>query len=562
MRTLAFLILLSTFSLGQGPPVPRFEDVSKQAGLTVPNIAEPEQHYVIESTNGGVGFIDCDNDGKLDIVTTNSSTVDHFLKNGGDLMLTLYHQDADLKFSDITLSAGLTKKGWSMSVSVMDFDNDGLQDLYVAGFGGNVLYRNLGHCKFEDITEKAGLRVGGFSVGTAWADFDRDGFVDVFVPRYLDTDLTKLPKPDAMDKNCEYQGISMECARRGHTGSSDFLFRNRGDGTFEDVSKKAGVDNSARFLGMQAAWADYDNDGWPDLYVTNDGGPNYLFHNKHDGTFEDVGLFSGAALSLEGQERGSMGIDFADIDHDGRLDIFVTNFDGEASELYWNQGDRGFTDLNWTSGIGHVTAPYVGWGTGFLDFDNDGWADIFIANGHVFPQMENVKSGPGYRQPILLFRNRHNRTFEDVSALAGLDKLPLMAHRGVAFGDVNNDGKTDILILNAGAPPTLLINRTESDNHAVLFKLVGSKSNRAAIGTRVTVTTDGMRQFNEVRSGNSYCSQSDLRLHFGLGKTAKIATVEVSWPSGAKETYKDLPADMIYTIVEDKGVTEKLPFTK
>jgi len=562
MRTPLFLILLPLSCLAQGPPVPRFEDVSKQAGLTVPNIAEPEQHYVIESTNGGVGFIDCDNDGKLDIVTTNSSTVDHYLKSGGDLLVTLYHQEADLKFSDITMAAGLTKKGWSMSVTVMDFDNDGWQDLYVAGFGGNVLYRNLGHCKFQDVTEKAGLRVGGFSVGAAWADYDRDGFVDVFVPRYLDTDLTKLPKPDALDKNCEYQGISMECARRGHTGESDFLYRNRGDGTFEDVSKKAGVDNAARYLGMQSAWADYDNDGWPDLYVSNDGGPNYLFHNKHDGTFEDVGLFSGASLSLEGQERGSMGIDFADIDHDGRLDIFLTNFDGEASELYWNQGDRGFTDLNWASGIGHVSAPYVGWGTGFLDFDNDGWDDIFIANGHVFPQMENVKSGAGYRQPMLLFRNNHNRTFEDVSDLAGLDKLPLMAHRGVAFGDVNNDGKTDILVLNAGAPPTLLINRTENGNHAVLFKLVGSKSNRAAIGARITLTAEGVRQLNEVRSGNSYCSQSDLRLHFGLGKAARMATVEVAWPSGAKEAYKDLPADMIYTIVEGKGVTDKLPFTK
>lgn len=560
MRTLLFLTLIAASAVAQGPPLLRFEDVSKQAGLTVANISEPEQHYIIESTNGGLGFIDCDNDGKLDIVTTNSSTVDHYLNKGGDLLVTLYHQDSDLKFTDITIPAGLTKKGWSMGVTVMDFDNDGWQDLYVSGFGGNVLYRNLGNCKFEDVTEKAGLRVGGFSVGSAWADYDRDGFVDLFVPRYLDTDVTKLPKPDSLDKNCEYQGISMECARRGHTGESDFLFHNRGDGTFEDVSKKAGVDNASRFLGMQAAWADYDNDGWPDLYVSNDGGPNYLYHNKHDGTFEDVGLYSGTALSLEGQERGSMGIDFADIDHDGRLDIFVTNFVGEASELYWNQGERGFTDINWASGIGRVSAPYVGWGNGFLDVDNDGWADIVIANGHVFPQMEKVKSGAGYRQPLLLFRNKGNRTFEDATALAGLDRLPLSAHRGVAFGDVNNDGKVDILVLNAGAPPTLLINRSETGNHAVLFKLIGSKSNRAAIGARVTIEAGGMRQFNEVRSGSSYCSQNDLRLHFGLGKEAKIADVEVSWPSGKKDVFKNVAADSIYTIVEDKGITQQVPF--
>ncbi len=561
MRILVLFSLLSLGCLAQGPPTPRFEDVSQQAGLTVPNIAEPEQHYIIESTSGGVGFIDCDNDGKLDVVTVNSSTVDRY-RNGGDLMVTLYHQDAGLKFTDITLAAGLTRKGWGMGISVADFDNDGWQDLYVTGYGGNVLYRNLGNCKFEDVTEKAGLRAGGYSTGAAWGDFDRDGYVDLFVPRYLSMDLNKLPKPDSVDKLCDFQGISMECARRGHTGESDFLFRNRGDGTFEDVSKKAGVDDPGHYLGMQGIWADYDNDGWPDLYVTNDGGPNYLYHNKHDGTFEDVGLYSGAALSLEGQERGSMGVDFGDLDHDGRLDIFVTNFAGEGNALYWNQGERGFTDISWPSGIARPSASYVGWGTAFFDMDNDGWLDLLVANGHVFPQMDNVKGSAPYRQPLELFRNSRNRTFENVTALAGLDKLVPASRRGAAFGDVNNDGKVDILLLNVGAPPTLLINRTQTDNHAVLFRLVGTKSNRAAIGARVTVTTGSFAQFSEVRSGSSYCSQNDLRLHFGLGKDAEISSTEVAWPSGKTETYKDLPADFIYTIVEGKGVTEKMPFAK
>jgi len=559
MRTSVLFFLLTIGCVAQGPPVPRFEDISKQAGLTVPNIAEAEQHYIIESTSGGVGFIDCDNDGKLDIVTINSSTVDRYRK-GGDLMVTLYHQDADLKFTDITQSAGLTRKGWGMGVAVADFDNDGWQDLYVTSYGGNVLYRNLGNCKFEDVTDKAGLRVGGYSTGAAWGDFDRDGYVDLFVPRYLSMEMDKLPAPDAVDKLCSFQGVSMECARRGHTGESDFLFRNRGDGTFEDVSKKAGVDDPGHYLGMQGIWADYDNDGWPDLYVTNDGGPNFLYHNKHDGTFEDVGLYSGAALSLEGQERGSMGVDFGDIDHDGRLDIVVTNFSGEAIALYYNQGDRGFTDISWPSGIARPSVNYVGWGTSFFDFDNDGWLDLFVANGHVFPQMDNVKGSAPYRQPVLLFRNNRNRTFDDVTTLAGLDKLPAASRRGVAFGDVNNDGKVDILLLNVGGPPTLLINRTQSDNHAVLFKLAGSKSNRAAIGARVTVTAGGVKQFSEVKSGSSYCSQNDLRLHFGLGKDTTIASVEVAWPSGKKETYKDLAADFIYTIVEDKGVTARTPF--
>jgi len=558
MRILPLGLLFSISCLGQGPPPPRFEDVSKKAGLTVSHIAEPEQHYIVESTSGGVGFIDCDNDGKLDIVMVNSSTVDRYRK-GGDLMVTLYHQGGDLHFTDITQAAGLTRKGWGMGVAVADFDNDGWQDLYVTGFGGNVLYRNLGNCKFEDVTEKAGVRVGGYSTGAAWGDYDRDGYVDLFVPRYLSFDLDKLPKPDSVDKLCDFQGISMECARRGHTGESDLLFRNRGDGTFEDVSKKAGVDDPGHYLGMQAIWADYDNDGWPDLYVTNDGGPNYLYRNKHDGTFEDVGPFSGAALSLEGQERGSMGVDFGDSDHDGRLDILVTNFAAEGSALYWNQGDRGFPDLSWPAGLARSTLPYVGWGAAFFDVDDDGWLDILVANGHVFPQMDNVKASAPYRQPVQLFRNNRNRTFEDVSVLAGLDKLPPASRRGAAFGDVNNDGKVDVLLLNVGQPPTLLINRTQNQNHAVLFHLVGTKSNKAAIGARVTVTAGNVVQFSEVRSGSSYCSQNDLRLHFGLG-TETTMTAEVSWPSGKKETYKELAADFIYTILEDKGITEKAPF--
>lgn len=560
MRILVLLGVLIIRGVAQGPPVPRFEDVSKQAGLTVPNIAEPEQHYIVESTSGGVGFIDCDNDGKLDILTINSSTVDRY-RQGGDLMITLYHQDADLKFTDVTQKAGLTRKGWSMGVAVADFDNDGWQDIYVTGYGGNVLYRNLGNCKFEDVTDKAGVRAGGYSTGAAWGDYDRDGRVDLFVPRYLSVDLNKLPPPESVDKLCNFQGISMECARRGHNGESDLLFHNRGDGTFEEVSKKAGVDDPGHYLGMQGLWADYDNDGWPDLYVTNDGGPNYLYRNKHDGTFEDVGLFSGAALSATGQERGSMGVDFGDFDHDGRLDIFVTNFAGEANALYWNQGDNGFSDVSWSSGIARPSANFVGWGTSFFDMDNDGWSDLLIANGHVFPQMDNMKGSAPYRQPLLLFRNNHDRTFDDVTSLSGLDKLPVASRRGAAFGDVNNDGKIDVLLLNVGGPPTLLINRTESANHAAVFRLIGTKSNRSAIGARVIVHSGNTNQLAEIRSGSSYCSQNDLRLHFGLGLATAMTSVEISWPSGKKDTFKDLPGDLIYTIDEDAGITARTPFT-
>jgi len=560
LRASVLLTVLALCGFAQTPPQPppAFEDVSKSAGLTAPNLAQPGNRYVIESTSGGVGFIDCDNDGRLDIVTVNGSSVDRY-RQGGDLMVTLYRQTGDLKFTDITQAAGLKRKGYGMGVSVVDFDNDGWQDLYVTGYGGNVLYRNLGDCKFEDVTDKAGVRLGGYSTGAAWGDYDRDGFVDLFVPRYLHVDIDKLTKYDS--KLCDFRGVTMECARRGHTGESDFLLRNRGNGTFEDVSKKAGVDDPGHYLGMQGIWADYDNDGWPDLYVTNDGGPNYLYHNKHDGTFEEVGLQSGAALSLEGDERAGMGVDFGDFDRDGRLDIFVTNFTGESNALFWNQGEKGFTDIAASAGLAHPSFLPVGWGTAFFDMDNDGWLDLIVANGHVYPQMDLIEGGPPFREPLLLFRNKQNRTFEDVTAASGLDKLPAASRRGLAIGDVNNDGKLDVLLLNIGEPPTLLINRSRNDNHAVIFRLVGSKSNRAAIGARVTLTAGGAKQIREVRSGSSYLSQNDLRLHFGLGAEASISSVQILWPSGKEETYKDVPSDFIYTIVEGSGITDRSPFT-
>jgi len=540
---------------------PHFRDVARQSGLTVSHISG-EKRYILESMSGGVGLFDCDNDGKLDVVVVNGSTVDRF-RQGGDPLVTLYHQDADMHFTDITQQAGLTRKGWGMGVAVADFDNDGRLDLFVTGYGGTALYHNLGNCKFEDVTERAGVKVDGFTTGAAWADYDRDGHVDLFVARYVHVDINKLPEPGSDQHNCRYKGLLVQCGPWGMEGETDFLFHNRGDGTFEDVSKKAGVNDPGKRFGMGAVWGDYDNDGWPDLYVANDAGPNFLYHNKHDGTFEEAGLLSGVSLSGEGQELGSMGVDFGDVDHDGLLDITVTNFAEQEDDLYHNEGPtQGFVDLGWSSKMSQAVYPFVKWGTGLVDFDNDGWLDVFVASGHVYPQVDTiVHNSSGYRQPMFLFRNKGNRTFEDITGATGLSSAPLACRRGAAFGDVRNDGNIDILVLNVGEPPSLFVQDVPSPRHRVLFRLIGTRSNRAAIGARVTISSGGMTQFNEVRGGGSYLSQNDLRLHFGLGESKIMDTVKISWPSGSVEMLRNIAADAIYTITEGQGIThtQQLP---
>src|ERR1700756_683860 len=416
------------------PPLPQFKDVAKEAGLTVSHISTPEKKYIVESTSGGAGLIDCDNDGKLDIITVNGSTIDRF-RRGGDPMITLYHQEPDFKFSDVTKTAGLARKGWGMGVAVADYDNDGLPDIYVTGYGGNALYHNLGNCKFEDVTEKAGVAAGGFSTGAAWADYDKDGYVDLFVARYVHFDKDKLPTFGSDEKNCRFKGILVQCGPWGMIGESDFLFHNRGDGTFEEVSKKAGVDDPNRYYGLGVVWGDYDNDGWPDLYVANDAGPNYLYRNKHDGTFEEVGALSGIALSGDGLEQGSMGVDWGDYLHEGRLSMIVTNFVEQGTTFYHNLDKENFADVSVRAKLMKPTYPYVSWGTAFFDMDNDGWLDLFIANGHVYPQVDTIPGGTPYRQPMLLFRNHRDGTFDDVSQ--ALAQLPVKSRRGAAFGDIN-----------------------------------------------------------------------------------------------------------------------------
>ena len=546
---LTLFLLLSSAAFGQSAPI-HFHNANQEAGLPMPGSTQPEMKYIVQQMAGGVALFDCDNDGKLDIAVVTPSTIPSY-RAGGDLMVALYHRDSGFKFTDVTKPAGLTRKGWGMGLAVADYDNDGLPDLYVTGYGGNALYHNLGNCKFEDVTERAGVAGGGFSTGAAWGDYDRDGHVDIFVSRYIHTDVATLG-----DIKTSYKGLIVE-APWGMSGESDLLFRNRGDGTFEEVSKKAGVSDPEGRLGLGVVWGDYDNDGWLDIFVANDTEPSYLYRNKHDGTFEDQALLSGAAVSAEGKALGSMGVDFGDFDRDGRLDITVSTFAYEADNLFHNTGNE-FNDITWAANIGQPTFRWVKWGTGFVDFDNDGLQDKLVACGHVYTAIDKLLAEPGFREPMLLLRNAGGMKFDDISSASGINDEPLQSRRGVAFGDLNNDGSVDAVVFNVNGPPSILINDNKNPNHRVIFKLVGTTSNRAAIGARVTITAGGVTQLREVTAGNSYISQSDLRLHFGLGKEDRIEKIEIRWPNGKTEGLKDIAADAIYTVVEGAGIRETL----
>jgi hypothetical protein len=537
----------------------RFRDVAAQAGLTTIPRSRSDRRYVLETMGGGgIALFDCDNDGKLDIVVVNDSTIEQYLE-GGDLMVTLYHQDANsavLHFTDVTKSSGLTSKGWGMGIAAGDFDNDGLPDLYVTGYGHNVLYRNLGGCKFEKVTEKAGVSAGGFSTGAAWADYDRDGFVDLFVARYVRTDAHHLPDPN---QSFGYKGVLVELPDKME-GETDLLFRNRGDGTFENVSEQAGVNDPHKLHGMGVVWGDYDADGWPDLFVTNDSGWNFLYHNRQNGTFEEVGIPSGTGLGPFGQNYGNMAADFADFDHDGRLDLFVARFGNQPASLYWNRGSQ-FVDIADQAGIAKATFSPVKWGTGLGDFDNDGWPDIFLVNGNFSSLMDALPNEAPYAEPIQLFRNLGNHSFQEIANASGLNDLPLQSRRGTAFGDINNDGNLDVVVFNANGPPSLFLNETANKNHRVLFRLAGTKSNRAAIGARVTVITKSMTQISEVRGGGSYNSTNDPRLHFGLGGDGVMSEIQVRWPSGLMQRFTDVTGDAIYEIKEGEGIKKVAQLT-
>ncbi len=536
----------------------RFRDISQEAGLTtVPQTTAAREYILDTMSGGGVALLDCNNDGRLDIAVVNDSSIARY-KAGGDLMVTLYKQDGKpgtIHFSDVTRSSGLLTKGYATGIAVADFDNDGLPDLYVTGYGHNVLYHNLGDCRFEDVTRKAGLEVGGFSTGAAWADYDRDGHVDLFVARYIKTDAFHLPPATSF----AYKGVLVQLPD-SMEGESDFLFRNRGDGTFEDVSAKAGVNDPQKLHGMGVAWGDFDGDGWPDLFVTNDGGYNFLYHNLKNGTFEDLGFMSGTAAGDNGQIYGNMAADFGDIDHDGKLDLFVTRYGNQPASLYWNRGNGDFVDIAPRTGIAGKTFTPIKWGGGFGDFDNDGWEDILMVSGNFSSLLGALPTEPPFEEPIQLYHNEGNLAFREIADQAGLNDGTMHSRRGTAFGDINNDGNLDVVVFNVGAPPSLFLNETQNGNHRALIHLIGVKSNRMAIGARVTVTTAAATQTEEVRAGSSYLSTSDFRLHFGLGTDDVMKTIRIQWPSGVVQEFHDVKADALYEVKEGQGIRKIISF--
>lgn len=541
-----------------GAPVV-FADVTKQAGLDKfhHRSGSPEKTTIIETPGSGVAVLDYDNDGWLDIYLVNGSTVGALKGREPSPRAMLLHNNHDGTFTDVTDKAGVANERWGFGVAVGDYDNDGWPDIYVANFGKNRLYHNNHDGTFTDVAEKSGVSCGGWSTGPTWGDYDRDGRLDLFVPGYVHYDVDHPPGSPASEvpaASCQFRGVQVFCGPRGLRGEADHLFHNNGDGTFTDVSVKAGVSDPNGYYGLASVFVDVDDDDWPDLAVANDSVPSFLYRNRHNGTFEDVSYVSGFAVSGEGREQASMGIAVGDYNRDGRVDLAVTTFSDDYKTLFRNEGDAQFSDATAQADLLEPTIPFLGWGTGFLDFDNDGFLDLFQANGHVFRDVDRQGWGTTYAQRPLLFRNVDGQKFRLVPAATGSGLADVITARGASFADLFNDGHIDVIINNMDSTPTLLRNVVKNANHWLTLKLVGGpKSPRDAIGAKVFVTTGSVRQRGDVLSGGSYGSSSDQRLHFGLGSASK-AQVEIRWPSGAKENVSVSSVDTILTIREGQGV--------
>ena len=538
-----------------------FTDVAKSSGLNAKTVygGEHKNRYLLETTGCGVAFYDFDHDDWLDIFLVNGTRLEGF-PAGSEPISRLFKNNRDGTFTDITAKSGITRSGWGQGCCVGDFDNDGLDDLFVTYYGQNILYKNHGDGTFTDVTAKAGLsqKKQRWNSGCAFLDYDRDGHLDLFVCNYIDFDIKTAPLPEAA--GCAYKGIQVACGPPGLNGGTNLLYRNNGDGTFTDVSEKSGIRNTIGTYALSVVVADLDNDGWPDIYVANDSTAATYYLNQKDGTFKDQAIEAGIAYSPDGKPQAGMGVAVGDFNRDGLLDIVKTNFAGDTDSLYENLGDGSFEDHTYLSGLG-INTRYLGWGVAFMDLDNDGWLDILISNGHVYPEVDGSHIDAPYAEHKYLYRNLRNGQFEEVTTLAGAGISAPVPARGCAIGDYDNDGDLDIIVNCINTVPQLLRCDVTLQRNFLKLRLVGTKSNRSAIGARVVVTarTDpsgvtALRQIDEVRSGGSYFSQNDLRLHFGLDRAAKADSVEIFWPSGIHDVLHDLAANQLYVVQEGGAV--------
>jgi len=542
-----------------------FVNIARQSGLNAKTLfgGEHKNKYLLETTGCGVAFYDFDNDGWLDIFLVNGSRLEGF-PPGQAPSSHLFKNNRDGTFTDVTEKAGLLRSGWGQGVCIGDYDNDGFDDLFVTYFGKNVLYHNNGDGTFTDVSEKAGVAGNGkrWNTGCAFVDYDRDGKLDLFVANYIDMDLKTAPLPESGP--CLYKGITVACGPPGLTGGKNILYHNNGDGTFTDVSEKSGILQANGTYGLGVLTADLDNDGWPDIYVANDSTASALYQNRKNGTFTDIATEAGCALSADGKPQAGMGISAADYDMDGNLDLVKTNFAGDTPSLYHNLGGANFEDATYQAGLGRHT-QYLGWGCGFFDMDNDGWPDILICNGHVYPEVEQLKTEAGYAQRKLLYKNLRNGRFDDVSYDAGPAISDPSPSRGCAFGDFDNDGDVDVVVNTVNDFPQLLRCDSRTGNRWIKVKLIGTKSNRSGIGARLRCVTQPPgetkphQQIDEVRSGGGYLSQNDLRVHFGLGQAGKVDLLEIKWPSGIVDTLKDIATNQIIFIKEGEGLVRSQP---
>ena len=535
-------------------PVPQLEDITAKTGIDFVHASDPEKKYIVESMSGGVILIDYDRDGWPDIYFANAPTVAMALK-GEHVSGKLYRNNHDGTFTDVTAKAGLQTPCFGMGGAVGDYDNDGWPDLFLTCYGGNVLYHNNGDGTFTDVTAKAGVRDGRWSTGAAFGDYDGDGNVDLMVVNYVDFRLDDMPVFGSMP-SCKYRGVDVQCGPRGLKGSGDSLFHNNGDGTFTEVAKAAGVEDPGGYFGMGTIFADFNNVGKPDIYVANDSTPNFLYKNMGNEKFQEIGLESGTAVAEDGSERASMGIAVGDYNHTGRPSLYITNFENEDDLIYRNNGNWDFTDVSYQAGVALPSLNMVKWGTAFADLDNDGWLDIIGVAGHVYPQVDSQPNGARYAEGKLYHLNQKDGTFCDASDEGGPALQEKRVSRGLAVGDLFNDGNMDVVIGNLDGRPTILRNHGVPGAHWVNFEVAGTKSNRLALNAKVKIVAAGMTQTEEIHSGGSYMSQNDLRVHFGLGAATKIDSVEFRWPSGKVDVVKDLAVDKFYAVLEGDGVVD------